>query len=158
MGFIPMFSYGVPHAYSYFHISGVHYFTVSCVLVPSLLVVWLEEDGKGAGRLWQRLKTVQGAAALGFTAVSLAIPLLCVSRFQLILAVGMAEFTFISISRRFRLKYVLILLCCMVPAYLGLTVLRSHSVEYLKRNLRDEKWRYPHLDYTAVHVYCQQLR
>ena len=131
LGFIPMFSYGVPHAYSYFHISGVHYFTVSCVLVPSLLVVWLEEDGKGAGRLWQRLKTVQGAAALGFTAVSLAIPLLCVSRFQLILAVGMAVFTFISISRRFRLKYVLILLCCMVPAYLGLTVLRSHSVEYL---------------------------
>ena len=131
LGFIPMFSYGVPHAYSYFHISGVHYFTVSCVLVPSHLVVWLEEDGKGAGGLRQRLKTVQGAAALGFTAVSLAIPLLCVSRFQLILAVGMAVFTFISISRRFRLKYVLILLCCMVPAYLGLTVLRSHSVEYL---------------------------
>ena len=51
LGFIPMFSYGVPHAYSYFHISGVHYFTVSCVLVPSLLVVWLGEDGKGAGRL-----------------------------------------------------------------------------------------------------------
>lgn len=132
LGFIPMFSYGVPHAYSYFHISGVHYFTVSCVLVPSLLVVWIKEDEGGEeGRLWQRLKTGQGAAALGFTAVSLAIPLLCVSRFQLILAVGMAVFTFISISRRFRLKYVLILLCCMVPAYLGLTVLRSHSVEYL---------------------------
>ena len=26
LGFIPMFSYGVPHAYSYFHVSGVHYF------------------------------------------------------------------------------------------------------------------------------------
>ncbi|MFQ9701370.1 MAG: hypothetical protein ACLR0U_00830 [Enterocloster clostridioformis] len=26
---MPLFSYGVPHAYSYFHVSGVHYFTVS---------------------------------------------------------------------------------------------------------------------------------
>ena len=40
LGFVPMFSYGVPHAYSEFHISGVHYFTVSCVLVPSLSVVY----------------------------------------------------------------------------------------------------------------------
>ena len=40
LGFVPMFSYGVPHAYSYFHIKGVHYFTVSCVLVPSLSVVY----------------------------------------------------------------------------------------------------------------------
>ena len=40
LGFIPLFSYGVPHAYSYFHVSGVHYFTVACVLVPSLSVVY----------------------------------------------------------------------------------------------------------------------
>ena len=40
LGFVPLFSYGVPHAYSYFHVSGVHYFTVSCVLVPSLFVVY----------------------------------------------------------------------------------------------------------------------
>ena len=25
LGYIPMFSYGVPHAYSYFHIKGIHY-------------------------------------------------------------------------------------------------------------------------------------
>ena len=40
LGFVPLFSYGVPHAYSYFHVTGVHYFTVSCVLVPSLFVVY----------------------------------------------------------------------------------------------------------------------
>ena len=29
-----------PHAYSTFHITGVHYFTVSCVLVPALSVLY----------------------------------------------------------------------------------------------------------------------
>ena len=49
LGFIPMFSYGVPHAYSYFHVSGVHYFTVSCVLVPSLFVLYLFSRAEGVG-------------------------------------------------------------------------------------------------------------
>lgn len=122
LGFIPMFSYGVPHAYSYFHVSGVHYFTVSCVLVPSLFVVYLSQRGER--------KSAWGIG-LFLTVVSLAVPLLCVSRFQLILAVGMATFTFISIQRTFHLKYLCILAALMVPAYLALTVLRSHSVEYL---------------------------
>ena len=43
----------------------------------------------------------------------------------------MAVFTFISVRRTFRLKYLLILCALMVPAYLALTVLRSHSVSYL---------------------------
>ena len=66
--------------------------------------------------------------AAAVTGISILIPLLCVSRFQLILAVGMAVFTFISVRRTFRLKYLLILCALMVPAYLALTVLRSHSV------------------------------
>ena len=41
LGFIPFFVKGVPHAYSTFHITGIHYFTVSCVLVPSLSVLYL---------------------------------------------------------------------------------------------------------------------
>ena len=36
LGYVPFLLRGVPHAYSYFHISGVHYLTVSCVLVPSM--------------------------------------------------------------------------------------------------------------------------
>ena len=36
LGYVPFLLRGVPHAYSYFHISGVHYVTVSCVLVPSM--------------------------------------------------------------------------------------------------------------------------
>ena len=128
LGFIPLFSYGVPYAYSYFHVSGVHYFTVACVLVPSLSVVYslmVMRRGRGvtrSGGFW---------LAMGFNALALAIPVLCVSRFQLILAVGMAAFTYISMAGNIKPLYVGILVACMVPAYLLLTVMRSHSVEYL---------------------------
>lgn len=128
LGFVPLFSYGVPHAYSYFHVSGVHYFTVSCVLVPSLFVVYslmISRRGRGLTRdqgFWLGLLMV---------VLSLAVPVLCVSRFQLILAVGMAAFTYISMSGTFSLVYVGVLMACMIPAYLLLTVMRSHSVEYL---------------------------
>ena len=77
----------------------------------------------------QRTRGFWAAAALAV--LSLALPVLCVSRFQLIMAAGMALFTFISINRTVRLRYVLLLLALMIPAYLGLTVMRSHSVSYL---------------------------
>lgn len=126
--FIPMFSYGVPHAYSYFHVSGVHYFTVSSVLVPSFSVVYCFM----AARRGRGLTRDKGfLLALVLDALALAIPVLCVSRFQLILAVGMALFTFISISGKMELPWVIGIFILLIPAYIGLTVLRSHSVEYL---------------------------
>ena len=128
LGFVPMFSYGVPHAYSEFHISGVHYFTVSCVLVPSLSVVYSVMTAR-RGRGLTRDRGFWLAVALDV--VSLAIPLLCVSRFQLILAAGMAVFTYISMTGSFSLIHAGILIVLLIPAYLILTVLRSHSVEYL---------------------------
>ena len=128
LGFVPMFSYGVPHAYSEFHISGVHYFTVSCVLVPSLSVVYSVMTAR-RGRGLTRDRGFWLAVALDV--VALAIPLLCVSRFQLILAAGMAVFTYISMTGSFSLIHAGILIVLLIPAYLILAVLRSHSVEYL---------------------------
>lgn len=128
LGFVPLFSYGVPHAYSYFHVSGVHYLTVSCVLTPSLGVIYtmmMARRGRGLARergFWL-------AAAL--TALSLLVPILCVSRFQLILAAGMAVLTYVSMTGDFRAEYLAGLFVCLLPLYLLLTVLRSHSVEYL---------------------------
>ncbi len=123
LGFIPFFLRGVPHAYSYFHISGVHYVTVSCVLTPSLYVIYfMAKDER---------KKVQNGLALFFTAVSILIPVLCVSRFQLILAVGMAAFSVIAVNRRMRLIHGIILVCAMIPAYVILSIARSHDVAYL---------------------------
>ena len=52
MGYIPLLLRGVPHAYSYFHVTGLHYLTVSCVLVPALSVIYFcIEGGRSRGRL-----------------------------------------------------------------------------------------------------------
>ena len=123
LGYVPFFLRGVPHAYSYFHVSGVHYFTVSCVLEPSLAVLYYM-----AGEERSRLRRV---LAVVFTAICLANPILCVSRFQLILAVGMAVFTFIAVNHRIRVYQAAILVCLMIPAYVVLTIARSHDVAYL---------------------------
>lgn len=123
LGFIPLLVRGVPHAYSAFHITGLHYFTVSCVLVPSLSVVYFcNHHRRGTGG---------DLAVLLMDAVCLAIPILCVSRFQLILAVAMAVFTYIAMQKRLRPVVAVGVLACLVPLYLLLTIARSHDVSYL---------------------------
>ena len=135
LGYVPLFLRGVPHAYSWFHISGLHYFTVSCALIPALAVVWFE--------------TERGATHLRKTAVLLAvvsafvIPVLCVSRSQMILAAMLAGFTLLTLERG------------EVPVWAGgcagagllvlyilLTVARSHSIDYLN-GIFEMKYRLP---------------
>ena len=43
LGFIPVLVRGVPHAYSAFHMTGLHYVTVSCVLIPAMTVLYFEQ-------------------------------------------------------------------------------------------------------------------
>lgn len=124
LGFVPLFLRGVPHAYSEFHLTGVHYFTVSCVLVPSLSVLYFHmARGRGSER--------KMLAVIFMTLVSLAVPVLCVSRFQFVLAVMLAAFTYISLQKKFNPFYLLGLFLALIPVYLVLTVARSHDVEYL---------------------------
>lgn len=123
LGYVPFFLRGVPHAYSYFHISGVHYFTVSCVLVPSMAVIFfLRGEAVGAA---------QRVAVCGAVLVSLLIPVLCVSRFQLIFAVILAVLTYMQVSGRKRLRYLFLAAAALVPLYVVLTIARSHDVAYL---------------------------
>lgn len=123
LGYVPLFLKGVPHAYSYFHLRGVHYFTVSCVLVPALSVIWFcSDNGRERGRT--------GVMIL-MDVIALAIPILCVSRFQLIMAVLLAVLTYIMADSRVRFSYVAGAMAALVPLYLILTVARSHDIAYL---------------------------
>ena len=152
LGYIPLFIKDTPHAYSYFHVTGVHYFTVSCVLVPSLVLLYLDQvrrhcigvcsqAGEERGfRLLRRMFALgfgrEILAALFCCGLSLCIPLLCVSRFQLIFAVALAVFTALSLrgSKRLERGLVLslvILILLLIPVYIGLTVARAHDVAYL---------------------------
>lgn len=130
LGFIPLMVRGVPHAYSAFHISGVHYLTVSCVLCPALSVIWYMGD------IEHKAAETAAAAAAGIS--GFLIPILCVSRFQLVFALMLAVSVWAVIKeRRSRIERktlaVMAALCllALVPAYIVLTRARSHDAQYL---------------------------
>lgn len=123
LGYIPLFVRGVPHAYSAFHLTGIHYFTVACVLVPSLCVIYFCIDRR-RGRVKNMVMLVMGLTAL-------AIPILCVSRFQLIFAMALAVLTYIQMDGRLNLFYAVFAVALLIPLYLALSVARSHDVAYL---------------------------
>ena len=143
VGFIPLFS-EEPHAYSYFHVSGVHYFTISCILIPAITVLYWKVKEK---------KIPRDCVLLGianFTAA--AVPILCVSRFQLLFAVGFAVVVYILTSKNLNWKVLLLLLAVMVPVYAGLTVARNHDVEYLN-GIFDMKNRNTPIFVTQPYIY-----
>ncbi len=124
LGYVPLFVQGVPHAYSEFHLTGIHYLTVSCVLVPSMTVLYFHTArGRGSDR--------QVITVFVMTVISLLIPILCVSRFQFVFAVMLAALTYISLQKSFNILYLLGLFVVLIPVYLLLTVARSHDAEYL---------------------------
>ena len=135
LGYVPLFLRGVPHAYSWFHISGLHYFTVSCALIPALAIVWFE--------------TERGASHIRKTAVLLAvvsaflIPVLCVSRSQMILAAMLAGFTMLTLDRGEIPVWAGVSAGAgLLLLYILLTVARSHSIEYLN-GIFEMKFRLP---------------
>jgi oligosaccharide repeat unit polymerase len=122
LGFIPLFS-DKPHAYSYFHISGVHYFTISCILIPAITILYLK-TGSVSG---MKKKCILAAANV----TAAAIPFLCVSRFQLLFAVGFAVVTYLMVNRKMRLRTMVLIVLALLPVYVVLTVFRHHDVAYL---------------------------
>ena len=123
LGYVPFLLRGVPHAYSYFHISGVHYVTVSCVLVPSMeVLLWFYDRNMG---------NAKKAVSLIMTGIAILIPVLCVSRFQLIFAVILAVLTFMIVSGHRKIRYLFMAAAGLVPLYVILTIARSHDVTYL---------------------------
>lgn len=122
VGFIPLFS-PEPHAYSYFHVSGVHYFTISCILNPALTVLYIRTR-----ETWE-MKKLPVLLFANITAV--AIPILCVSRFQLLFAAGFAAVTYLMLYKKITWKMIAGALAVMIPVYVLLTVARRHDVSYL---------------------------
>lgn len=122
LGYIPLFS-PEPHAYSYFHISGVHYFTVSCILIPAMSVLYV--------RLTEKWTAVRIAALVVGNLLAVAIPVLCVSRFQLLFAVGFAAVVYLMLYRHITWKMVVTAIVILIPVYVLLTVARRHDIPYL---------------------------
>ena len=147
LGFVPLFVQNTPHAYSYFHISGVHYFTVLCVLVPAFSVIWIldmrekERTITRGNRIWLIVVNV----------IALAIPVLCVSRFQLFSAIIMAVFAYLLKVRRLPWKWILPLALVIAGSYLLLSAARSHGAEYLN-SVFEMKINLP-VDISRIYIY-----
>ena len=158
LGYIPLFTVDTPHAYSYFHISGLHYFTVSCCLLPALgtLCIWQElmsgrqytEDlGRYATNTVDNKKRGNNAS-IGLAkradiiicmSIGVLIPIMLVSRYQLFFGILLAGFCILVLNgMRFRIKlnikHVLAAAACcfiLIMLYVFITIERAHSVEYL---------------------------
>ena len=122
VGFIPLFS-PEPHAYSYFHVSGVHYFTISCILIPALTVLYMKIE--------EKVKLIP-AVLLGICNIwAVSIPILCVSRFQLLFAVGFAAVTYVMLYQHITWRMMITAAMIIIPLYVLLTIARRHDVSYL---------------------------
>ena len=130
LGFLPILS-DKPHAYSYFHISGVHYFSVLFVLVPSLTVIWYLYSRKAGETGKKAIFSFLPPEILICTIVSLILPVLIVSRMQLILAIVFAVLTWLLIKREIPFRYLIAAGIAVVAGWAVLTVFRHHDVAYL---------------------------
>ena len=83
---------------------------------------------------------------------ALAIPFLCVSRFQLLFAVGFAVVTYIMVNKKIRLRTMVILLAAMIPIYVILTIFRNHDVAYLN-SIFEMKWDKMPIFITQPYIY-----
>lgn len=119
LGYIPLLTKNTPHAYSYFHVTGVHYFTTLVVIIPALGILYYSEK-----------KKIDFICVLAFL-IPLFLTVFLVSRFQFLFAVILALFADLLCGRRYRMWQVALLGAGMIVVYIIITVARAHSIEYL---------------------------
>lgn len=123
LGFIPFFTVDMPHAYSYFHLKGVHYFTTLSVLIPAVTILYLEHRKKA------------GLKPDVISIVGLLMPLflfiLLVSRFQFMFAAILALFVAASSGKKYKPWQGILIFISLIGVYVIITVARAHSVSYL---------------------------
>lgn len=120
--YVPLFS-NKPHAYSFFSVTGIHYFTVSCVLLPALSILFIKMKGK--------LSAKEKRLLIVWNLVALAIPILIVSRFQIVFSVGFALSVYIITNKSIRVRTLFLIIVFLVPLYVLLSIARNHDVAYL---------------------------
>ena len=139
---IPLFVKDTPHAYGIFHLKGVHYFTTLVILIPSYVVLYLNtRTGIRVTEERETQKSIAGKRRTFLNFVDLfslitlffaiLMPVLMVSRFQLMFSVIVAVFTYLLSGRKLKLWQAALMFFAMVLLYVFITIHRAHSVEYL---------------------------
>ncbi|MCL2865152.1 MAG: oligosaccharide repeat unit polymerase [Lachnospiraceae bacterium] len=121
-GWVPLFSYK-PHGYSTFSLSGVHYFVISCILVPALTVIFIKLNKNWSKKIFVWL--------VFSNAVAVIVPIVLVSRFQLLFGVGLGVILYLSLYHKLTWKMILLFFLVLIPVYVLVTMARRHDVAYL---------------------------
>ncbi|MGP1588814.1 MAG: O-antigen polymerase [Oribacterium sp.] len=135
LGFIPLFTVATPHAYSSFHLPGIHYFTTLSVLCPSIALLYRLARRDTAGDTEKRHSLLQRIGGDPLLFLGLLLPwlltVLMVSRFQFLFSVLLLLFTAYFCGLRLRREHLLAVFLGMLVIYVLLTAERAHSIRYL---------------------------
>ncbi len=129
LGYVPLFSKDT-HAYNYFHVTGIHYFTVTCMMTHALtLIFWMvhkENCKSGSGK-----KLSKGVIILLIIAniAALSIAILCISKFQFLLTVALPFFIYLMMKKDINVKRLV-----MVGGGIGVVVVLVMAVMIMRRN------------------------
>lgn len=136
LGYIPIFIRGVPHAYSYFHISGLHYFTVLFVFNLSLGLAYIND------KKIINVTNIKDIVVVLCMFFSLVLPILLVSRFQFLLSCFLAIIFTLLLNKKIKKIYILGIFFSILCVYVIITFARSHSIAYLNE-IFEMKKNYP---------------
>ena len=136
LGYIPLFA-RFTHAYDHFHISGLHYFTVSSIFTPALTVILLQkkETGEASGAGYAGLTKSRRAGLILANLLSLMVPFLIISKLQLMQTIALAMIVFFCMNRDIPLKRLLrivgVAAAVLAGAAVVMTLRRNYAEGYL---------------------------
>ena len=123
--YVPLFA-DTGHAYLEFHVSGLHYFTIQCVMIPALSVLYFYRKQEEVCN--RRQKILLGGSNL----IAILIPILCVSRFHFLYMAALTVLVYMSAYHKGTWKTVVSVVAVLIPVYILLSVARNQSTDYLE--------------------------
>ena len=91
LGYVPILSEET-HAYSNFHMTGIHYFTVTCMMVHALTLIYIMNRKS-------KMDKADVAMLVICNCMALLVAVACISKFQLLLTVALPTIIYLSIKK-----------------------------------------------------------
>lgn len=91
LGYVPILSEET-HAYSNFHVTGLHYFTVTCMMVHALTLIYVMNRKS-------KMEKVDIVILILCNAMALLVAVACISKFQLLLTVALPAIIYLRMKK-----------------------------------------------------------
>lgn len=91
LGYVPILSEET-HAYSNFHVTGLHYFTVTCMMVHALTLIYIMNRKS-------KMDKADIVMLILCNCMALLVAVACISKFQLLLTVALPAIIYLSIKK-----------------------------------------------------------